>query len=1673
MASPSGAGQPPSDKSPCQADETPPEQQEEVNRLQNVASSEQLCGGFNCEFVERPQELQTDCPICLLVLREPFQVNCCGNSFCRTCIERILTNEKACPTCKGQFRAFENKGLQRALYSFRVRCVHQGSGCEWTGELRELERHLNLDPELGKQLVGCAFAAVACSYCREYFQRCDVHAHESEACPQRPFSCDYCEYYKSVYEDVVNNHWPVCKCYPVPCPNECEVSPERQNVEIHVNTECPLTLVNCDFHYAGCEVQLLRKDMPTHLAKSQSLAAHISLLTTQTQMLTDTRSGQDGQELLPHLSLLALHNQQLTRLTLQWKDSLEESQHKIQEFEKEKQTQATVNAELQNWSEESKHEIEVLKKTLKQKTLVNKDVMSELRRQQRESLEEFKKQYEALEQKLNRSVEQEMAELRTQQRESLEESQQEIEELKGQTQAVITQLQISSEGSRSETETLRWKMNEDIEQELAKLGRLQKESLEESQHKIQELERQIQAAVVTELQKYSEVSSCEIEALKLKLNQDVEQEMTELRRQLTGSLEDLKQKVKEDMQLEVADLQKESWEESQHKIQKLEKEKEAQVAVIADLQKCSKANKHDIDALKMKMNKEVKEEVRKQKESLQHKIQELEREKHAQVTELQQEIEALKQKMKEDMDQEMAELRRQQKESREESHHERQELEQATKQEIEALKQKMKEDMDQEMAELRRQQKESREEIHRERQELEQATKQEIEALKQKMKEDMDQEMAELRRQQKESREESQRERQELEQATKQEIEALKQKMKEDMDQEMAELRRQQKESREESQREIQELEREKQSQAAVIAELQECSTCKASQHEIEALKLKVNNAMEQDVAGLRIETEQLRQEVSELKQGAAVSKSETGLDIDTLGTEQQDSASKEETEYLQGFEELKQETISKKETAQSEHVIDELRQRREESSKGETEKLKQEVIKLRKKQKEADILKYEVSQLKQRQQELMIKREAEVGEFKQKQEEIEGLKKEVFQLKTDHKELENLKQQRESLEESQREIQELERKMQAQAAVIAELQKYSEASKCEIEALNLKVNKQEMTELRRRQESLEESQHKINVLEREKQAQSVVVTKEENQTFKTEFTEDQKPAVFHHEVPDIREETQGLEQTTLRTETEQLRQEVSELKQGAAVSKSETGLDIDTLGTEQQDSASKEETEYLQVSEELKQETISKKETAQSEHVIDELRQRREESSKGETEKLKQEVDELRKKQKEADILKYEVSQLKQRQQELMIKREAEVGEFKQKQEEIEGLKKEVFQLKTDHKELENIRQDINQIRMKQEQNSFSMEFTMSNFSKHKKANDCWSSHPFHTYPHRYKLCLDVYANGFGDCKGTHVSIYARLLQGEFDDYLEWPFLGDIVIQLVNQLDEDKHPHEAAISFSDEIPSAVASRVTAAEQSESGWGYEDFISQDELGYNQANACQYLSDDCLTFRVMQARPLDLIQEITTLRKSVEQLKIEKRSACELQPYSSLLFDNVDSKGKTISWQDIGIMINIPPDATPEDIVVRVQAQCFLPGPGLSVILPENVQLASPVYRISATPQFVNKVELSIAHFAAPDSEDDMTFLHSSDRSPPYHFQLVPGGTFIQHGTYGSLWLNSFCKYAVGRRKRTASERGEGTPKPAKRHEGMHIFRMSTCIWAALTHLPPFIMFGMN
>ena len=236
--------------------------------------------GCECEFVEPPpKQLQSECPICLQILLEPYIVDCCGYSFCAACIERVDKDGKPCPHCNQPgYTTLVNKGLKRTLNEFRVYCSHRLSGCEWEGELGKLDEHLNSDPLPERQLEGCPFAVIGCPHCKEGIHRDKIAGHQLERCPQRPYTCEY----KSTFEDVAHSHWPECKCFLLPCPNECKPSGsglQRQCLDQHVKEQCPLTVVQCELHHAGCEVTLPRKDMADH--RKEDSISHISLLAAE------------------------------------------------------------------------------------------------------------------------------------------------------------------------------------------------------------------------------------------------------------------------------------------------------------------------------------------------------------------------------------------------------------------------------------------------------------------------------------------------------------------------------------------------------------------------------------------------------------------------------------------------------------------------------------------------------------------------------------------------------------------------------------------------------------------------------------------------------------------------------------------------------------------------------------------------------------------------------------------------------------------------------------------------------------------------------------------------------------------------------------------------------------------------------------------------------------------------------------------------------------------------------------------------------------------------------------------------------------------------------------------------------------------------------------------------
>ena len=228
------------------------------------------------DFVEKPSE-DFFCPVTLEFLREPHQMLYCGNHLSPEAVTRL--QRQPCPVCKeANLNTVPDKFFKRKVNELKVRCPNKSLGCEWVGEFGNLDSHLSQNSVEGE----CQFVKVFCPFdCDDSFQRRQLEGHKTKHCPNRPFTCQYCAH-KTTYIRVTSKHWPICKQYPLECPNKCKQKAiERQHLPKHLEETCPRQVIKCEFSYAGCEVECQRQHMQTHL--EENVKVHLKKVSYRTK----------------------------------------------------------------------------------------------------------------------------------------------------------------------------------------------------------------------------------------------------------------------------------------------------------------------------------------------------------------------------------------------------------------------------------------------------------------------------------------------------------------------------------------------------------------------------------------------------------------------------------------------------------------------------------------------------------------------------------------------------------------------------------------------------------------------------------------------------------------------------------------------------------------------------------------------------------------------------------------------------------------------------------------------------------------------------------------------------------------------------------------------------------------------------------------------------------------------------------------------------------------------------------------------------------------------------------------------------------------------------------------------------------------------------------------------
>ncbi|XP_064405324.1 TNF receptor-associated factor 5-like isoform X1 [Halichondria panicea] len=220
--------------------------------------------GYQCDFVEKISSFYI-CKQCKLVAKEASITVCCGETFCSKCQEAITRSKQLCPSCGAVGgSSVQQAKYQKAISSLKVRCIKKQNGCNWTGKLDNIKEHL----------LECEYAEIQCSKgCEIKVQRRMLINHLREECPERDFTCTHCNH-KSTYRAVTEDHWPVCKYYPLECPNLCGVHCDREMLDDHMKM-CTMEKLKCEFSNVGCKASYLRQDYDRHMR--ENIHKHLAL----------------------------------------------------------------------------------------------------------------------------------------------------------------------------------------------------------------------------------------------------------------------------------------------------------------------------------------------------------------------------------------------------------------------------------------------------------------------------------------------------------------------------------------------------------------------------------------------------------------------------------------------------------------------------------------------------------------------------------------------------------------------------------------------------------------------------------------------------------------------------------------------------------------------------------------------------------------------------------------------------------------------------------------------------------------------------------------------------------------------------------------------------------------------------------------------------------------------------------------------------------------------------------------------------------------------------------------------------------------------------------------------------------------------------------------------------
>ena len=149
-------------------------------------------------------------------------------------------------------------------------------------------------------------------------------------------------------------------------------------------------------------------------------------------------------------------------------------------------------------------------------------------------------------------------------------------------------------------------------------------------------------------------------------------------------------------------------------------------------------------------------------------------------------------------------------------------------------------------------------------------------------------------------------------------------------------------------------------------------------------------------------------------------------------------------------------------------------------------------------------------------------------------------------------------------------------------------------------------------------------------------------------------------------------------------------------------------------------------------------------------------------------------------------------------------------------------------------------------------------IDFTMTDYDRHRRHGDWWCSPAFRTHFSGYSMYLAIQVKPAahqtaGNDAEHNVAMELRVNDDDLNDHLVWPQWCAVTVQVLNQLGERDHYTQTMRGEMKRPMKIPSSRC---------WAVECFIACSELGYHPHKHTQYLKEDCLKIRVGKIRLQD-------------------------------------------------------------------------------------------------------------------------------------------------------------------------------------------------------------------